>query len=111
MIKKIKNKRLCLQGLWWLDEFKNICTNCKINFIGVHAYACNATKIMDQLRMVHQRYHRRVWLTEFACPWSHDPSEQIELLRDLLPQLEAAPWVYRYFHLQLIVKQTFIERS
>ncbi|XP_045211136.1 uncharacterized protein LOC123562572 [Mercenaria mercenaria] len=80
----------------WYDEFFRLCHNCRIDYIAAHLYSCNAHDIMSYLQKLHQKYHKKVWLTEFACPNSKSEQEQLHLMQTLLPQLEAAKYVYRY---------------
>lgn len=83
-------------SIHWLAQFFHFCTGCRVDHIAVHKYDCNAANVMDFLRRVWQRFRRPIWLTEFSCPHSTDPNEQLQLMKELLPQLEAAPFVYRY---------------
>ena len=80
----------------WFDEFFRHCNGCKVDYLATHIYNCNANKIMQYLKGLYDRYGKKIWLTEFACPYTKDPHRQLALLRNLLPQLEAAPYIYRY---------------
>jgi hypothetical protein len=42
------------------------------------------------------RFHKPIWLTEFACPQKNSVNDQLHYMRSLLPRLEAASYVYRY---------------
>ncbi|XP_045209805.2 uncharacterized protein LOC123561474 [Mercenaria mercenaria] len=80
----------------WYDEFFRLCHGCRIDYIAAHLYSCDAHQTMSYLQKLHHRYHKKVWLTEFACSHSTDENQQLHLMQTLLPQLEAAPYVYRY---------------
>ncbi|XP_071170381.1 uncharacterized protein [Mytilus edulis] len=80
----------------WLDEFFRNCTGCRVDHIATHAYWCNADKIMSFLKQIWDRFHKPIWLTEFACMKTHSVNVQLQFMRDLLPRLEAAPFVFRY---------------
>ncbi|XP_052785112.1 uncharacterized protein LOC128220664 [Mya arenaria] len=84
------------QNFPWLDEFFRLCHNCRVDYIGAHLYRCNADEIMTFVQKLHQRYHKKVWLTEFACPHTEDENVQLHLMQTLLPRLEAANYIYRY---------------
>jgi hypothetical protein len=38
----------------------------------------------------------RIWLTEFSCPEHPSAAFQLSYMKEVLPRLEAAPYVYRY---------------
>ncbi|XP_052785351.1 uncharacterized protein LOC128220815 [Mya arenaria] len=80
----------------WLDEFFRLCNNCRVDYIAAHAYNCDANHIMTYLQRMHNRYHKKIWLTEFACPYSTHPNDHLHLMQTLLPKLEAADYVFRY---------------
>ena len=79
----------------WYDEFFRLCHGCRIDYVAAHLYSCNANEIMSYLHQLYQRYHKKVWLTEFSCPESSDERQQLHLMQTLLPQLEAADYVFR----------------
>ena len=82
-------------AFWWYDAFFNLCKGCRIDFIAAHMYNCDANAIMSYLQKLYHRYNKKIWLTEFACPHSTDENQQLNLMKNVLPQLEAAPFVYR----------------
>ena len=79
----------------WYDDFFRLCHGCRIDFIAAHMYRCDANEIMSYLQQLYNRYHKKIWLTEFACPQTHDVNKQLHLMKTLLPRLEAADYVYR----------------
>ncbi|XP_052785113.1 uncharacterized protein LOC128220665 [Mya arenaria] len=95
------------QNFPWLDEFFRLCHNCRVDYIGAHLYSCSADQVMHFLQQLHNRYHKKVWLTEFACPHSWDENAQLHLMQTLLPRLEAANYVYRYAWFEARIKHQF----
>lgn len=80
----------------WFDTFFDLCQGCRVNYLATHAYDCNATTTMTLLKRLYDRYDLDIWLTEFACPYTTDVNKEIEYMTELLPLLEAAPYVFRY---------------
>lgn len=79
----------------WYDEFFRLCNSCRIDYLSAHAYGCNANHVMSYLEKLYQRYGKKIWLTEFACPKSSDEHQQLHLMQTLLPRLEAAEYIFR----------------
>ncbi|WAR28919.1 ASL1-like protein, partial [Mya arenaria] len=77
------------QNFPWLDEFFRLCHNCRVDYIGAHLYSCSADQVMHFLQQLHNRYHKKVWLTEFACPHSWDENAQLHLMQTLYAWFEA----------------------
>ncbi|XP_045211137.2 uncharacterized protein LOC123562573 [Mercenaria mercenaria] len=84
------------QNFHWSDEFFRLCHGCRIDYVAAHVYNCDAHHVMSFLQKLYHRYNKKVWLTEFACPQSSDENQQLHLMQTLLPQLEAADYVFRY---------------
>lgn len=80
----------------WLEQFFNHCHGCRVDHIATHAYWCNADQIMNHLKRIWDRFHKPIWLTEFACQKSHSVNAQLQFMKEILPRLEAAPYVFRY---------------
>jgi len=40
----------------WMDEFFRVCNGCRVDFIALHAYACDANSIMHYLHTAFQRW-------------------------------------------------------
>lgn len=79
----------------WFDEFFENCKGCRVDYLATHMYKCNANTVMNFLEGLYQRYGLQIWLTEFACPYSSDPEEELKFMEDIIPRLEAAPFVFR----------------
>ena len=78
----------------WLDEFFQHCHGCRVDHIATHAYWCHADQTMHYLKQLWDRYHKPIWLTEFACPKSQSVNTQLHYMKEILPRLEAASYIY-----------------
>ncbi|XP_063412054.1 uncharacterized protein LOC134694878 [Mytilus trossulus] len=85
-----------VSSLDWLQQFMQQCHNCRIDHVAVHIFNCNANEIMRLLKQAWDRFEKPIWLTEFACPHTTSANDQLRLMREILPLLESAPYVYRY---------------
>lgn len=79
----------------WFDKFFKYCTDCRVDYLSTHYYSCNVNKTMEYLRNLYDRYGKKIWLTEFDCPYTASPNKEMKFLKEILPQLEAAPFIYR----------------
>ncbi|XP_060577838.1 uncharacterized protein LOC132734956 [Ruditapes philippinarum] len=95
------------QNFHWLDEFFSLCHGCRVDYIGAHAYSCSANHVMSYLHKLYQRYQKKIWLTEFACPQSWNEKQQLHLMETLLPRLEAAHYVFRYSWFEARITRSF----
>jgi Glycosyl hydrolase catalytic core len=94
---------------FWLDEFMRGAArrHYRVNFITLHWYGGDfATKpavseLKSYIQSVWQRYHKPIWLTEFAL-WRFDPSvfpsprQQAAFLTAATAMLRKLPYVWRY---------------
>ena len=83
----------------WMDEFWDRCKvlGCRIDYISTHKYSGNADQVMSVLEEYSRRYdNKKIWLTEFAVNNEHDQEKIIAYVEDVLPRLEAAPFIWRY---------------
>ena len=80
----------------WYATFFSLCKGCRIDFIAAHLYNCDANVIMSYLEQLYHRFNKKIWLTEFACPHTSDGNKQLTLMKNILPRLEAAHFVYRF---------------
>ena len=81
----------------YLDKFFAACTDCKVDAIAAHWYACTGEALswyLDQLK----KYNLPIWLTEFSCGDDADRSleKQKKYMTDAVAVLEADPRVARY---------------
>lgn len=80
----------------WFDKFFELCKGCRVDYLATHTYWCNAKKVMRYLKGLYERYGRKIWLTEFACSKTTYEMEQLDFMQQLLPELEAADYIFRY---------------
>ena len=91
----------CLASAWdSLDGFFGKCTalhgrQCRVDAVGLHLHACNASDTVSALRFAYERYGRPLWLTELACGGA-DAKANAAFIREVLPALDALPFVTRY---------------
>ena len=81
----------------WLDDFFKACPSCKVDYIGVHWYACTLDALKNHINKM-KKYNKPLWLTEFACvdggPWSVDQVKAYAIAS--VAWLEQEPSVFRY---------------
>jgi hypothetical protein len=83
----------------YLDAFFKACTNCKVDYIAVHWYACDVGALSWYIGLF-KKYNKPIWLTEFAC--GDRPHNEITLavqkkyMTDAVNYLENEPAVFRY---------------
>ncbi|XP_072035378.1 uncharacterized protein [Amphiura filiformis] len=64
----------------WFDKFFALCKGCQIDFLATHSYKCKATGatgVMNFLTSLWERYGKKIWLTEFACPTLMMPTSNL----------------------------------
>ncbi|KAK7109980.1 uncharacterized protein [Littorina saxatilis] len=83
-------------GVDWFAQFFQACPDCKVDYLATHGYWCDANIMMHYLEDLWNRFHKKIWLTEFSCPQKHSVSDQLNYMKAVLPRLEAASYVYRY---------------
>ena len=93
---KLVSPAVASSNFHWYDEFFRLCQGCRVDFVAAHMYKCDANEIMRYLQRLYNRYNKKIWLTEFACPQTHDVNKQLHLMKTLLPRLEAADYVFRW---------------
>ena len=67
-----------------------------MDYLATHGYWCDANILMQYLKDLYDRFHKKIWLTEFSCPKTHNPWQELHFMKQALPRLEAAHYVYRY---------------
>ncbi|KAF2743007.1 glycoside hydrolase family 128 protein [Sporormia fimetaria CBS 119925] len=85
-----------IMGLPYLKEFLKQCHGCQIDFVVIHWYdsARNPGYFKWHVEQVHRETGKPVWITEFGP--SGTEHEQALFLTDVLPWLDAQPYVHRY---------------
>ena len=62
----------CGGGCWetnpytYMDKFFAACTNCQIDYVAVHWYACTLSALQSYINGF-KKYGKPIWLTEFSC--------------------------------------------
>lgn len=84
----------------WMDRFMEECEalGCRVDYIATHEYSKNGNvdELMDKLEKFSARYGKKVWLTEFSLGNTYDEEKIVAYVKELLPRLEAADFVYKY---------------
>jgi len=83
----------------WMDEFWDRCKvlGCRIDYIATHKYSGDSHEVMSLLEEYSRRYdNKKLWLTEFAVNNENSEEAIIAYVEDILPKLEAAPYIWRY---------------
>src|SRR5665811_179676 len=80
----------------YLDDFFTACTDCQIDYIGLHWYG-GGNSIVNYVNTA-RKYNKPIWVTEFAA-WDGSvktPGDQQKYLAGTVNFLERDPDVYRY---------------
>lgn len=92
----------------WMDEFMEGVEqrNLRVDYVAAHSYGGpNASHLLNRMEKVSKRFGRPVWITEFAVgDWEAKSVEQHKhstgsvqaFMKQVLPALNAAPFVARY---------------
>ena len=83
----------------WLQKFFAACTNCQVDYVAMHWYACTKGALTSTLAKYEQQFGKPLWVTEFSCLDERDKvNEAAELvyMQDAVAALEADPMVFRY---------------
>ena len=89
------------QGLAWLQQFLEECSDCKISTLALHWYGESVEDFKSQVNkaadLAQQHGLEQVWVTEFAL---NDASQATPFLKQALPFLDAHPAVggYAYYY-------------
>jgi Glycosyl hydrolase catalytic core len=83
----------------WLTKFFAACTNCQVDYVAMHWYACTKSALTSTVAKYEQMFGKPLWVTEFSClDTSSDVTDAFELsyMKDAVAALEADPMVFRY---------------
>ncbi|HEY4102408.1 MAG TPA: glycoside hydrolase family protein [Polyangiaceae bacterium] len=82
--------------VWW-DQFFAACTNCKVDYLAAHWYACTINALEDYITQL-KKYNKPIWLTEFACAdgGPYTPDQVKTYMLQATNYLEHDPDVFRY---------------
>jgi hypothetical protein len=95
------------EGQWMKDFMAGVDkAHLRVDFITVHWYSYpNAFGLLAALDRIHKLYHRPIWITEFApTAWDSKsaagnyikPAMVKAFMDDLLPSMQASPYIERY---------------
>ncbi len=81
----------------YLRDFFAACAGCKVDYVAVHWYNCDAPSLSWYLGQF-EEFGRPLWLTELACAVGsdHSAAAQDRYARAAVPFLEQHPDVFRY---------------
>ncbi|MET0595646.1 MAG: glycoside hydrolase family protein [Polyangiaceae bacterium] len=83
----------------WLSKFFAACTNCQVDYVAMHWYACTKAALTSTLQKYEQQFGKPLWVTEFSCLDErnkvNDPGE-LAYMKEAVAALEADPMVFRY---------------
>ncbi|WP_115718473.1 glycosyl hydrolase [Gallaecimonas mangrovi] len=83
----------------YLDAFFADCSDCRVDYIAVHAYMSDPSYVEQYLAQFYSRYGKPIWLTEFNLS-KGDNTETIEQQMDFLAEmtrwLENQSYIFRY---------------
>jgi putative glycosyl hydrolase len=81
----------------WLKDFFASCTSCKMDYLGMHWYACTKDALTQHLAL-YEQFGKPLWVTEFSCLDMTGVNSQIEqqYMAQAVAALEADPMVFRY---------------
>ncbi|MGO8968557.1 MAG: glycoside hydrolase family protein [Myxococcaceae bacterium] len=81
----------------WLDAFLAACTGCQVDYIAVHIYLQDGSGLQSVLSQYEAKYSQQLWVTEWAnLGTTVSAADELELMQQALPILEADPHVFRY---------------
>lgn len=92
----------CGGGCWetdpfvYFDKFFAACTNCQIDYLAVHWYACTVSALQNYINGM-KKYNKPIWLTEFACgDGDTSLANQKAYMQAAIAYLESEPAVTHY---------------
>jgi hypothetical protein len=89
----------------YLTEFFGACSGCKVDYVAVHAYECDAASLRNYIEGSSDagatppgfvKFGRPIWVTELACDATHSVADQKVFMLAAVPYLESNPDVVRY---------------
>lgn len=85
----------------WLRDFFTACTNCRVDYIGIHFYMGAMESVKGSIDQLWEQFHKPVWLTEFNMDKNGmgdngTVDEQRAFMVKMIDWMERDPHVYRY---------------
>jgi hypothetical protein len=81
----------------WFDQFFAACTNCRVDYLAIHWYACTKESLEMHVTTA-KKYNRPIWVTEFDCADSGAQPVDVQraYMKAAVTYLEMEPMVFRY---------------
>lgn len=82
----------------WLTKFFAACTDCQVDYVAMHWYACDKSSLVSTLGK-YEAFGKPVWVTEFSCMDDKskvNDADELAYMKDAVAALEADPKVFRY---------------
>lgn len=83
----------------WLQKFFDACTNCQVDYVAMHWYACTEQALTSTLKKYEDQFGKPLWVTEFSCldePNHVNDADELSYQAAAVAALEADPMVFRY---------------
>jgi len=83
----------------WLHKFFDACTDCQVDYVAMHWYACDRPAITSTVAKYEQQFGKPLWITEMSCldsPAKVNDTDELAYLKDAVDALESDPMVFRY---------------
>jgi hypothetical protein len=83
----------------WLQKFFAACTNCQVDYVAMHWYACTKAALTSTLAKYEQQFGKPLWVTEFSCLDERNKvndAGELAYMQEAVAALEADPMVFRY---------------
>ena len=82
----------------WLQKFFAACTNCQVDYVGMHWYACDKPALTNTLAK-YKQFGKPLWVTEISCldtAAKVNDADELAYMKDAVDALESDPMVFRY---------------
>lgn len=85
----------------WLRDFLNACTDCRVDYIGIHFYMGAMEAVKGSIDQLWEQFHKPIWLTEFNMDKNGmgdngTVDEQRAFMVNMIDWMEQDPHVFRY---------------
>jgi len=82
----------------WLQKFFAACTDCQVDYVGMHWYACDKPALTNTIAK-YKQFGKPLWITEIACLDNRakvNEADELAYMKDAVEAMEADPMVFRY---------------
>jgi len=88
-------------GKTWLQDFKNGCPDCTVDFLALHYYDTTTEGFINYMTDFHNTFGLNIWVTEVACQSfvggaQCDMGQIYNFIGTLLDWMDSTPWIERY---------------